>query len=112
MPCIFKKHKHKLSNWISYGTLHSIKFRDNLYEQLKIIQLDTPEYLRLKTNLDNYNKVLKQSIRAAKQAYYYDIFNEHRNDIKKTWTSIKNVLNQGKGYDKFPNVVKCVLIRI
>ena len=58
----------------------------------------------LQTNLDNYNKVLKQSIRAAKQAHYYDIFNEHRNDIQKTRTSIKNVLNQGKGNDKFPNV--------
>ena len=55
-------------------------------------------------NLDNYIKVLKQSIRAAKQAHYYDIFNEHRNDIQKTWTSINNVLNQGKGNDKFPNV--------
>ena len=107
MPCIsvkFKKHKHKLSNWISYGILHSIKFRDKLYKQLKTTHVDTPEYLRLKTNLDNYNKVLKQSIRAAKQAHYYDICNEHRNDIQKTWTSIKNVLNQGKGNDKFPNV--------
>ena len=108
MPCIsvkFKKHKHKLSNWISYGILHSIKFRDKLYKQLKTTHVDTPEYLRLKTNLDTYNKVLKQSIRAAKQAHYYDIlFNEHRNDIQKTWTSIKNVLNQGKGNDKFPNV--------
>ena len=107
MPCIsvkFKKHKHKLSNWISYGILHSIKCRDTLYKQLKTTHVDTPEYIRLKTNLDNYNKVLKQSIRAAKQTHYYDIFNEHRNDIQKTWTSLKNVLNQGKGYDKFPNV--------
>ena len=107
MPCIsvkFKKHKHKLSNWISYGILHSIKFRDRLYKQLKSTQVDTPEYLSLKINLQNYNKVLKQSIRAAKQAHYYDIFNEHRNNIQKTWTSIKNVLNQGKGNDKFPSV--------
>ena len=64
MPCIsvkFKKHKHKLSNWISYGMLHSIKFRDRLYKQLKSTQVDTPEYLSLKLNLQNYNKVLKQS---------------------------------------------------
>ena len=72
------------------------KFRDNLHKQLKPTQVDTPEYLRLKTNLDNYNKVLKQSIRAAKQAHYYDIFDEHRNDINKTWTSIKKCLNQIK----------------
>ena len=94
MPCIsvkFKKHKHKLSNWISYGILHSIKFRDRLYKQLKSTQVDTPEYLSLKINLQNYNKVLKQSIRAAKQAHYYDIFNEHGNNIQKTWTSIKKI---------------------
>ena len=84
MPCIsvkLKKQKRKLSNWISYGILHSIKFRDKLYEQLKTTQVDPPEYLRLKTILDNYNKVLEQSIRAAKQAHYYDIFNKHRNDM-------------------------------
>ena len=91
-------------NFFSLLSLHSIKFRDKLYMQLKTTQVDTTEYLRLKTKLDNNNKVLKQSIRAAKQAHYYDIFNEHRNDIQKTWTSIKNVLNQGKGNDKFPNV--------
>ena len=27
----FKKHRHKKTNWISYGILRSIKFRDNLY---------------------------------------------------------------------------------
>ena len=100
MSCIsvkLNKHKNKLSNWISYAILHSIEFRDKLYKQLKITQVDTPEYIRSKTNLDNYNKVLKQCIRAAKQAHYYDIISEHRNDIqKKKRTYIKNVFNQGK----------------
>ena len=61
MPCIsikLKKHKHKLSNWISYGILHSIKCRDKLYKQLKTTHVDTPEYIRLKTNLDNFNILL------------------------------------------------------
>ena len=35
--------------------------------------------VRGKGKLSSYNKVLKQSIRAAKQAHYYDIFNEHIN---------------------------------
>ena len=47
---------------MAYYTPLNLGIRDKLYKQLKTTQVDTPEYLRLKTNLDNYNKVLKQSI--------------------------------------------------
>ena len=30
----FKRYKHKLNNWVTFGLLRSIKFRDKLYKQL------------------------------------------------------------------------------
>ncbi len=39
---------------------------DTLYRQLKTTQVDTPECICLETKPDTDNKVLKQSIRAAK----------------------------------------------
>ena len=65
MPCISVKLKKNTNINTSfqtgffYGILHYIKFMDNLYKQLKTTLVDMPEYVGLKTNLDNYNKVLK-----------------------------------------------------
>ena len=33
----FKKHKHKLSRWMTNGILNSIKFRDKLFLKLKTL---------------------------------------------------------------------------
>ena len=58
------------SKWITYGILKSIKFRDNLYKQLKLTKPVLREYEILYTNLQTYNKILKRSIREAKQLFY------------------------------------------
>ena len=57
----FKRYKHELNNWI--------KFRDKLYKQLKVTKVNTPEYLGLEINLVNYIKILKRTLRNAKQRH-------------------------------------------
>ena len=82
------KHKHKKSAWITIGILKSIKYRDNLLMKLKHTDPNSANYLNLKT----YNNILKNSIRKAKQMYFTILFNKCKNDIKKTWNTIKSVL--------------------
>ena len=67
----FHKHKHKRSPWITNGVIRSIKFRDNLYKQLKRTNQDTPEFHTLKLNLKTYNKILDSNIRELKQNFYH-----------------------------------------
>ena len=58
---------------------------------------------RLKTNLNTYNKILKSNILLAKQKHYHSIFEKYKHNIKKTWTDIKDLLQQSKVKRDFPN---------
>jgi hypothetical protein len=48
----------------------------------------------MKQNLQTYNRILKRSIREAKAKYYYTKFEKSKNDSKKTWSTINEVLNK------------------
>ena len=88
------KYKHRKSNWITYGILRSIKYRDKLYKQLKHTNPATNIYAQRKIYLTTFNRILKQNIRLAKKMYYQSCFDKFKNDIKKTWDVIKDVINR------------------
>ena len=90
----FDKYKHEMTKWVTTGIIKSIKFRDKLYRQLKSHPVNSQEYYTLKTNLKTYNTILQKNIRKAKKDYYYDQFAKYKNDIKKTWDTLKDVINR------------------
>ena len=87
----FNKYKHKKSKWITYGILKSIRFRDNLYNKLKLTNPVLREYEILYLNLQTYNKILKRSIRVAKQLFLESTFNRYKSDIRNTWKTINEI---------------------
>ena len=99
----FKKHRHKKSAWITNGLIKSIRFRDKLFVRLKKTPTNTELYHTLKMNLSTYNKILKRTIRAVKTKYYYDTFSKYSKDIKHTWSTIKDLVNQKKDTSHFPD---------
>ena len=54
----FNKYKHKLTHWVTQCILRSIKFRDNLYRQLKCTNQEKPQYQIIKHNLKMCSKML------------------------------------------------------
>ena len=103
LKCIkFNKHKHKMSPWITTGIIRSICFRDKLYIRLHKTEPDTELYNTLKTNLATYKCILKKSIRIAKQNYYESCFEKYKNNIRKTWQTISDILNRHKNKRSFP----------
>lgn len=90
----FNKYKHKLTPWITTGIINSIHFRDNLHKIMKCTPCDSISFNNLQHNLRVYNKILKQNIRLAKQKYYHDLFVKFQNNIKKTWDTIKEIMNR------------------
>ena len=86
--------------------LRSIKFRDKLYKQYLSKPLNSTEKLIHKSNLRVLNKILKKDIREAKKSYYYNEFNKYKRDIKKTWDTIKSLLNKPKQDSVAPNKIK------
>ena len=69
----FKKYKHKKCNWITKGIIKSIQYRDNLYQRLKLTAHDSPNFNIVKTNLLCYNRILKQSMRLAKNCIFHHV---------------------------------------
>lgn len=98
----YKKHKTKKSPWITFGIIRSIRYRDKLYTSLKREIINTEAYYIKKTNLKTYNCILRQCIRSAKKGYYYNCFENTKNDIKGTWKNINCLLNRNNDKKDLP----------
>ena len=83
----FQKYKHKRNDWITLGILNSIKHRD------RITEANTPLYDNLHINLKTFNTILKRSIRIAKKTYYAQQLKVCKNDSRKTWKNINDILS-------------------
>ena len=103
----FRKHKHKINEWITYGIIRSIKTRDAMHLTLKRTSPHAAEYPTLKHNISVFNKILKKAIREAKNEYYSNLFEQYKNDIKKTWQNISRILNKS---NKKKNNIKKILV--
>jgi len=98
----YHKHKHKKNSWITRGIIRSIKFRDRLYTDLQMTDINDISYQGKKLNLKTYNRILKQNIRIAKKIYYHASFENFKDDVKKTWATINGILNRTKKKKAFP----------
>ena len=99
----YDKYKHKKSKWITKGIIMSIKFRDKLYNKLRSTPVNSPDYVKYKVNLQTYNRILRQNIRIAKKNYYYACFSKFKNDIKSTWSTIKEIIGNSKVANTLPD---------
>jgi hypothetical protein len=98
----FNKYKHKKNNWITFGILKSMKHKNSLYKKLRKTREGTANFLKIKKELEDYNIVLRKSIRLAKTSYYQNNFELYKNDIKKTWSTINDILNKTRKKKHFP----------
>ena len=61
---------------------------------MKLSPKDCAEYSVIKINLKTYNHILKRNIRQAKILYYQHQFVQYKNNIKKTWGVLKELVNR------------------
>lgn len=99
----FDRRKHKKSKWITTGLIKSINYRDKLYSKLKKTKVESEKYQSLKINLKTYNNILKRAIKEAKTNYYDYNFTQNKNDSKKCWTMINEMLGRTKTQNKMPD---------
>ena len=102
----FNKKKHGLSPWITPGIIKSINFRNKIYKDLLSEPRNSATYNEIKTNLRTYNSILKKSIRRAKANYYENQFEQNKNDIKRTWGIINQILKPKGDKRDYPSSFK------
>ena len=69
---------------------------------MKITNPVLREYDIRYTNLQTYNKILKRSIREAKQRFLESTFNRYKSDIRNTWKTINEILSRNHKTISFP----------
>ena len=98
----FNKYKHKKSKWITNAIIKSIKYKDRLYIKLKSLSLNSNSYHTSLSNFKTYSKILKQTIQTAKKLYYENCFHTFKTDMKKTWSTINDIINKAKNTSQYP----------
>ena len=83
--------KIKTKPWLTFSIIKSIKTKNKLFKLC---------YKQNKPNLVNkykeYLKVLKQTIKKAKQSYYHEEIDKHKNNFQKQWGIINEILGRNK----------------
>ena len=64
------------------------------YKRLKMCSSENGEYDLLKHDLKIYNNYLNQCIRSAKKEFYLNEFSKYKNDIRKTWDTLKEIITK------------------
>ena len=90
----FNRKKHEVAKWMTKGKLKSINTKDKLYKNLVEMNINNVQYAALKAEFTNFKNTLRRSINAAKRLYYMRTFALYKNDIKQTWSVIKDTLQK------------------
>ena len=83
-----------MAKWMTKGILKSINTKDKLYTNLVKMNINNVQYTALKAEFTNFKNTLRRSINAAKRLYYMRTFALYKNDIKQTWSVIKDTLQK------------------
>ena len=92
----FNKKKHKKFKWMTYGILNYINKKDRLYKLFLKIDVNSEKYAALKATFKQYRETLRSSIKEAKRLYYHRTFLLYQNNVRKTWSVIKETLQRKK----------------
>ena len=97
---IGKKNLHCMSPWITKGLLKSINKKNKLYKQY----LNSPSK-ELLQKFKTYKNKLNMLIRKSKRSHFYTKFELAKNDMKKTWKTINNVIGKGQKQSLHSNYI-------
>ena len=101
----FKRHAHKINPWMTDIILLNIKLKDDTY--VKYRKAKSPlEKARLKSKLKQMEKDLVEWINEAKSKYYTNELELYKNDVKKTWNTIKQAIYSRRHKPKYPEFFK------
>ena len=89
---------HTKSPWMTNGIFKSISKKNKLYKKF----LKNPTH-KNETDYKKYKNKLNHVIKTAKKAYYEKQFVKYKNDTKKTWQTINEVLNRNKTRKNLPD---------
>lgn len=95
---------------MTQGLLRAIRSRDKKYRELRLTDMNSEAYEAKVNDLKLSNKIIRKAIRKAKKDYYEEHFTSLKNDIKKTWASINEILSRTIKKKEFPQYLSLIHI--
>ena len=87
--------------WLSEGLKNSIKTKNKLY--VKYVKIRS---VYNEINYKTFRNKLKHILHIAEKKHYTDTLEANKNNMKKTWTILKGVMNSNK-LNKFRKKLNC-----
>ena len=84
-----KEQKRNQKPWITNEILKRIKHRNKLFAQRK----SNPSDVSIKRIYVLFRNAINRDIKAAKKSYWASYFDQSKNDMKKTWKGIRQIVN-------------------
>ena len=95
-----KENKSKQKPWISPAILVKINHRNELFRRKKL----DPENIHLKQVYNKFRNSVNRDIRKSKEKYYVNYFENCKNNMKKTWKGINELMSSGKKSSKITQI--------
>ena len=99
-----RENKLKLNPWITKGLLKSMSDRDKLYKQF-IKETDANKKQDLFITFKKKRNLIITLLRRSKSNYFAAFFEEHKNNAKRTWEGIRDIVNLSKKNKTCPNTL-------
>ena len=87
-----KENKNKQKPWITPEILIKINHRNSLFKQKKIY----PENIHLKQVYNKFRNSVNRDIKKSREKHYVNYFDSCKNNMKKTWKGINELMSSGK----------------
>ena len=78
--------------WITKGILKSMKMRDFLYKELTKMKNNILDKIIISIRYKKYRNMIVTLLRRSRENYFQSYFEKNKNDVKKTWNGIRNIL--------------------
>ena len=98
----FRRYQHKVQPWMTDIILLNIKIKDEAYVKFRKAKTPT-ERTKWKSKLKQLERDITEWITEAKANYYTQQLEKHKNDIKKTWETIKIAIDKRRHKSSFPD---------
>ena len=98
----FRRDRHKVQDWMNDDLLKKIAEKDKVYVRSKKAKAGSPEKSELKCRLNALNQEINSGIINAKSSHYAEKIEVYKNDMKKTWTTINQIINRRRAKTKYP----------
>ena len=86
-----KKRYNNRKPWLSDALRNSIKLKNKLYYKYKKISSMYNE-----TCYKSYKQIVQKTLNAAEKQYYHELVTQNKDNMKKSWGIIKDIINKNK----------------